>query len=1267
MFGWQAAYAQARNFEKKDNWPAAANVYEKLLKYGQAENPKVRFRLGHALFRMDMLDDAVPHLERALELAPQNAAWEYRLAFVHERRKDYTQALEHYDAALLIDPNQLKWESRREKCAAAISSQQLTLERASHRRTLQDVSANKGPAWARLDALQAGYDSHRNDKGWLKDLAGALFGMNKFEEAAECYGEVLAIDPSDADSHFMMGWAWQSCGRSVIAEKCFLRAVEFDNRYDSKSIGIGVFFQNKGQWGLAAEAYKQALQRNPERAELNFRVGLALQKTYSWQEAERFLARAIFLNPDIPMWHYRRGLSFERAGELLLAAGCYAHAVTLSKGHSQYWSYRLGQVLAGSGRFPEACDAYRKFYPPNHPEFSLPEPFAEGLEPGYMKDLLVQSLEDALTSQSGQLCEVAGRQAETAGLFSLAERAYRAAIARTESHAPYLYYRLGTVLAAQGKYEEATTVYCDLRIFKRAVGVDITPYLKNTATRKSMTYLEYAETTAIEPMTIVYESSHGASISCNPLAMFRKIVNDPRFQGYTHVWVLNDKTKIPQELRQNRDILFVGRESDLYLRYIASAKYLINNNTFPPYFTRRDGQEYLNTWHGTPIKTLGRDIKSGVMDHKNAARNFLQATHIIFPNKFTAECLVNKYEIDALYQGKLAVTGYPRIDSTIASSEDTVSALKSRLGIAKDKRVVLYAPTWRGTLANKNLDEVRLARDLEAMGGGDWHFLYRGHSVDESSVSGSVFEKYSVSPDIDTNDLLALVDVLVTDYSSIMFDFMPTRRPIVFYAYDLDEYQSERGLYFDLEDMGGALCRDLESTLNAIGQAAQGDTGPEDESKHRETFHEMESGHSAVRALEFFFFGDNEFLQTPIAKKLPNVLMYAGSFIPNGVTSSYLNLANELSPAEYNLHVAVDPVAVSSDAGRAAKFAENPAHVRAIGRVGMHLVTPDERWIIDKFNSQHNLDSEEMWSHYELAHRREFRRMFGTAEFDYIVCFEGYARFWASLFGNAEIKPRVSSIFLHSVMENEWLSRFPYLEGLFRLYGYYDQLVSVSKSASEDNARDLAPDFALPHESFKFTNNIINPAETIQGAENDLDEDIAAWLRPNGRSFVSVGRLSPEKCHLKLVAAFARVVREFDDARLVIVGDGPMKAQIISLITDLGIDNNVFMAGMRMNPYPIIANTDCFVFASDYEGQGIAILEALILGKPVISTDVTGPRSVLEDGYGLLVENTSEGLAQGMIRYLEENLIFNQFDHEVYQKAGIESFKTLVLDNPRPA
>ena len=457
MLGWQAAYAQALNLEKKGNWEAAIRMYKRLLKHGEDKNAKVLFRLGHALFRTEKLDESIPFLEEAVTQAPEREEWEYRLAFVYERKKDYISAIQHYDRALAIDSDQSKWKERRQKCIAAIQEQ----ERNQHQSAFKDVVRTKGPAWERLDMLEAGYDSHRRDKNWLKGLGQALFTMNRFEDAARIYTEVVTLDPSDADSHFACGWAWQSCGRTVIAEKCFVKAVELDSRPDAKTFGVGVFYQSKGRWRLAAEAYRKSLVESPENPELNFRAGVALQKTYAWREAERYLGRAIMLDPTVPLWRYRRGLSFERIGDMEMAASCYAHATKASKGSNLYWFYRLGQVHADMGNYQEACNAYAASYKPETPVMPKKLVSPAGSEPEYMIHLLSQALNDALESQSGDLCYSVGRKAEAMGMLQTAEGAYRAAAARLEKHDPNVYYSLGRVLAAQGKWEEGAKAYAD--------------------------------------------------------------------------------------------------------------------------------------------------------------------------------------------------------------------------------------------------------------------------------------------------------------------------------------------------------------------------------------------------------------------------------------------------------------------------------------------------------------------------------------------------------------------------------------------------------------------------------------------------------------------------------------------------------------------------------------------------------------------------------------------------------------------------------------
>jgi len=232
---------------------------------------------------------------------------------------------------------------------------------------------------------------------------------------------------------------------------------------------------------------------------------------------------------------------------------------------------------------------------------------------------------------------------------------------------------------------------------------------------------------------------------------------------------------------------------------------------------------------------------------------------------------------------------------------------------------------------------------------------------------------------------------------------------------------------------------------------------------------------------------------------------------------------------------------------------------------------------------------------------------------------------------------------------------------MFRLYGKYDQLVSVTKSVHEENIRQLSAPFDLQADKFDYCNNVVNAAEAKEFAAEPLEDDLHNWMGAGSTNFVTLGRLSPEKGHAKLIRAFSEIVEFNPKCRLTILGDGPLRQDLQNLIDDLSLQSNVLLAGLRFNPFPALQRSDCFVFSSDYEGQGLVVLEALILEKPVISTDVVGPRSVLEDGHGLLVENSIQGLISGMQDFLGGRLPAPEFDYEQYQREAIEKFESVAL------
>ena len=257
---------------------------------------------------------------------------------------------------------------------------------------------------------------------------------------------------------------------------------------------------------------------------------------------------------------------------------------------------------------------------------------------------------------------------------------------------------------------------------------------------------------------------------------------------------------------------------------MATAKYLISNSSLPMSFARRKDQLYLNTWHGVPTKSMGYERPDQkVISTMNVVRNYLNATHIVSANDFTAEVMYKRaYKLDGIYEGKLLDSPLPRTDAIYNTDRDYIMGKLADAGIRTDKKIIIYAPTWKG--ANyKNFDtdteELRSAvNTLRSLINNDeyevflrvHYFLYRAIDADPE------LRRICIPFTIDTNELLSVTDILISDYSSIFFDFLGTRRPILFYVPDLEQYEGERGLYIPMEDMPGPVGTTIEEIAGFI-------------------------------------------------------------------------------------------------------------------------------------------------------------------------------------------------------------------------------------------------------------------------------------------------------------------------------------------------------------------------------------------------------------------------------------------------------------------
>ncbi|GIH72077.1 CDP-glycerol glycerophosphotransferase family protein [Sphaerimonospora thailandensis] len=299
----------------------------------------------------------------------------------------------------------------------------------------------------------------------------------------------------------------------------------------------------------------------------------------------------------------------------------------------------------------------------------------------------------------------------------------------------------------------------------------------------------------------LFDSYGGGQYSCNPRAISEELARQR--PDMELVWVTRDgQFTVPARdgRMRVRTVLYGSREHEEALH---TCRFIVaNRRTQPGWYGKRPGQMFVQTWHGTPLKRLGRDLAG--MRYAQRVREEDLGRHVaawdvmLSPNPFSTPILRRAFG----YAGEVLESGYPRND--LLFRPERRRSARERLGVPEDRRVILYAPTWRddelihpdGSTA---FDVGRVAGTLaEALGGSDM-LLVRAHYLvaDRVAFPGTALD---VSRFPDMADLLAAADVLVTDYSSSMFDFAGTGRPMAFLTPDLERYRDEvRGFYFDFE------------------------------------------------------------------------------------------------------------------------------------------------------------------------------------------------------------------------------------------------------------------------------------------------------------------------------------------------------------------------------------------------------------------------------------------------------------------------------------
>lgn len=369
----------------------------------------------------------------------------------------------------------------------------------------------------------------------------------------------------------------------------------------------------------------------------------------------------------------------------------------------------------------------------------------------------------------------------------------------------------------------------------------------------------------VDEKTLLFCCFNGKSYSCSPKAIYEYMINNDEFKDYKFIWAFVDDKKY-KYLEENINTTVVKIREKEYKKYLAKAKYWIFNYKIPDFLYPKKNQIFVQCWHGTPLKRLGCDLEhfdnvlntiDGIKKrYKIEASKF---TYFISPSKFASEKFISAWNLKEIGKENIIVEeGYPRNDFLFNYKEKDVQQIRKKLGIENDNRkIILYAPTYRSDQHQTGLGYVYKEeidfKKMEEKFGKEYLILFRPHyfianSFDFDKYKGFV---YNVANIDDINELYIISDILITDYSSVFFDYANLKRPMIFFMYDLEHYKNEsNGFYIDLNELPGQIVETQEDLEKSIEDVDFNIGSSKKYKEFNEKYNYLDDGNASKRVIE---------------------------------------------------------------------------------------------------------------------------------------------------------------------------------------------------------------------------------------------------------------------------------------------------------------------------------------------------------------------------------------------------------------------------------
>lgn len=787
-----------------------------------------------------------------------------------------------------------------------------------------------------------------------------------------------------------------------------------------------------------------------------------------------------------------------------------------------------------------------------------------------------------------------------------------------------------------------------------------TAYRKIRAIWRNTWYFHFYYRKKLDEKMIFLESNRGKEISSNLFYVLKELEKE-EYQEYKiylacqKKWEEQIRRKLEYYHMDHIQLVFV--KSNMYYKCLGIAKYMFIDYAMLESYVKKEGQIVTVIWNGIPVKKIGMDSECNKFAMGNLQRTMLCSDYIVCSNEYTKNILVHAFELEELYNGVILKEGCPQ--DIVLLDKNRKSLIKKELNL-EEKQVYLYMPAWRGKQSKRLscLNALGSYLDILEQQLTDSQIFYvKMHAFATDKIDYSKYHHIKRYPEqYDVSEFMHICDVLITDYSNVLYDFYRTGKKVILFPYDESDNREKKDFYMELDDFPFPIVKDAIALSTELRRPKSKQEGSISWIENDSMYDDVDT---AFHLCSHIIKGRSCCKEEKLKKNgKDNVLLYSDSLALNGLTTSFLNLFNSIDLEKRNYYVLV----VESEIRKA------PERIQKIPKgIGLLPINNGENYtLMEAISAVLYMECNKNYffikKYMDRLYEREFKKYFGSVKIDTVIQFSGYKKKIIHLFQRFHGR---KAIFVHNDMIQEIkVRKNQHYLSLQSAYQNYDKVAVVTKdiippTLEISKRKDNIVVVNNCHAYDKVIERSLQPLTYDEKTKSTVSiEELERILNSDAKKIISIGRFSPEKGHKMLMKAFEIFSKQYPNTYLVIIGGhGSLYKETVSYAQQSSA--NIVIIKSMTNPMPVLRRCDLFMLSSYYEGLGLTILEADCLSIPTISTDIVGPQGFMKEYGGYLVEATQEGILSGMNAFMEGKVKAMNVDYKKYNEHAVAQFEKL--------